>query len=68
MKPVTKQWRIQGRGPGGPDPPLFLDQNEARRPEKWLPPSPPPSLCEGLDPPLQKNFIGLSGVNYRRIC
>ena len=26
----TLQWRIQGRGPGGPTPPvLFLDQTEA---------------------------------------
>ena len=36
------QWRIQGRGPGGPAPlPLLLDQTEARRAEKnknlyWL--------------------------------
>ena len=22
------QWRMQGRGPGGPGPPLFLDQTE----------------------------------------
>ena len=27
------QWRIQGRGPGGPGRPLFLDQTEARRAE-----------------------------------
>ena len=25
------QWRIQGRGPGGPGCPLFLDQTEDRR-------------------------------------
>jgi len=39
---------IQGRGPGGPGPPLFLDQTEARRAEKffWRP---PPSLSQGLD-------------------
>ena len=29
-----EQWRIQGRGPGGPAPPLFLDQTEARWAEK----------------------------------
>ena len=60
---ISLQWRIQGRGPGGPGPPLFFDQNEARRTEKnffgdraplisgcgW--PVPPP-LSEGLDPPL----------------
>ena len=31
---IPLQWRIQGRGPGGPGPPLFFDQNEARRTEK----------------------------------
>ena len=40
-----------GEGPGGPGPPIFLDQNEARRAEKkifWghLPP-PPPALISG---------------------
>ena len=28
------QWRIQGRGPGGAGPSIFLDQTEARRAEK----------------------------------
>ena len=28
------QWRNQGRGPGGPGHPLFLDQTETRRAEK----------------------------------
>ena len=60
------QWRIQGRGPGGPPPQLFFDQNEARKAEKIFfgnrapllsqglddRPSPPPPLSEGLDPPL----------------
>ena len=43
----------------GPPPPLFLDQNEAKRAEKyfWRPPPPPPppqpsSLCGGLDAPM----------------
>ena len=31
---VYVKWRIQGRGPGGAHPPLFLDQTEARRAEK----------------------------------
>ena len=58
------QWRIQGRGPGGPGlPPLFLDQTKARRVEKnfWRPAPPPlskglddrcPFLSQGLDPAL----------------
>ena len=59
------QWRIQGRGPGGPGLPLFLDQTETRRAEKKFFSRPPPSpylrvwmtglppLSKGLDPPLQ---------------
>ena len=31
--PVGNQWRIQGRGPSSP---LFLDQTEARRAEKFF--------------------------------
>ena len=40
IKEIKDQWRVQGRGPGGP-PPLFLDQTEARRAKKsfWRPPS-----------------------------
>ena len=59
---VTLQWRIQGRGPGGP-PPLFPDQTEARRVEKnffgdqhpppylrvWMTAS-LPILSQGFDP------------------
>ena len=39
------QWRIQGRGPGGPSCPLFLDHTEAPKARKkifWRPPPPPP--------------------------
>ena len=48
------QWLIQGRGPGGPAPPSFLDQNEARKAEQkkfFL--RPPPPLISGswLPPP-----------------
>ena len=58
------QWLIQGRGPGGPAPPSFLDQNEARKAEQkkfFLRPPPPACLrvlitasplLEGLYPPL----------------
>ena len=59
------QWRIQGRGSGGPAPPLFLDQTKARRVEKnfwrpapplylrvWMIAPPPGFLSQGLDPAL----------------
>ena len=66
LGPWVLQWRIQGRNPGGPAPPLFLDQTEARRAEELffgdlLPPHliygsrwppPPPPLSQGLDPAL----------------
>ena len=40
------QWRIQGRDPGGAGHPLFLDQTETRKAEKFffggrVPPPPP---------------------------
>ena len=69
-----------GEGPGGPGPPLFFDQNEARRAEKNFlgdrPPPPlsqglddrPPALSEGLDPPLifhNKVFLLL---NFRYVA
>ena len=38
-----------GKGPGGPSPPLFLDQNEAR--------TPPPPFSEGLDLPLETHLF-----------
>ena len=40
-------------GPGGPGPPLFLHQTEARRAEKifWRPPAPPPSPQGNLTKP-----------------
>ena len=44
------QWRIQGRGLWGPNPPLFLDQTEARRAERnFLRDPAPESLSQGLD-------------------
>ena len=38
-----------GEGPGGPRPPLFLDQNEARRAEKKLFWGWAPTLSQGMD-------------------
>ena len=41
-----------GEGPGGPAPPLVLDQTEAQRAEKMFletPSPPPPPLSKGLD-------------------
>ena len=44
--------RDSGGSRGGARPPLFFDQNEARRAEKIFWDTGPP-LCEGLDPPLR---------------
>ena len=43
-----------GKGPGGPVPPSFLDQNETGPPltQGLDVPTPPPPLSEGLDLPL----------------
>ena len=51
----TNQWRIQGRGLG---PPLYLDQIEARKAEKYFF-GRPPVLSQGLDdrPPLPTPLI-----------
>ena len=57
-----------GEGPGGPCPPVFLDQSKARRVEKIIwrpqglydrptPPPPPPSISQGLDPALENDPI-----------
>ena len=46
---VTLQWQIQGRGPGGPPPPLFPDQTEARRAKKIFFGDQPPPVSKGLD-------------------
>ena len=44
---------VMTSGPGGPGSPLFLEKTEARRDEKnFLGGCPPPTLSEGLDPPL----------------
>ena len=55
------QWRIQGRDPGGPGHPLFLDQTEARRAEKDFFETrtpPPPYLRVGMTaPPYMKVWI-----------
>ena len=42
-----------GEGLGGPAPPLFLDQTEARRRPKKIFGDRAPPLSEGLDPPLK---------------
>ena len=36
VEDVIGKWRIQGRGPGGGPPPLFLDQTETQRGEKFF--------------------------------
>ena len=54
------QWQIQGRGPGGPGSPLFLDQSEARRAEKFFLENPHP-LSQGLD-----TALGSKPLSIRR--
>ena len=64
----------QGEGPGGGGPPLFLDQNEARRAEKnffetaplsqGLDDCSPPPLSESLDPPLASYTAMLFIASY----
>ena len=65
----TPQWRIQGRGQGGPGPPpLFLDQTEARRDEKSFFRRPTP-LSKGLDnrpPPPHLKVGGAGGGGLAR--
>ena len=47
------QRRIQGKGPGGPSPLLFLDQTEARRTRKnFLGDQSSPLISRPLDPAL----------------
>ena len=63
----TSEWWIQGRGPGGLDPLLFLDQTEVQRAERiffgdpppyqrfWM--TVPPPLSQGLDAALPAFLI-----------
>ena len=56
------QWRIRGRGPGGPLP-LFLDQTEVRRAENkfWDRPPPPYLTVWMTGPPLLWRSVSASG-------
>ena len=56
---VIQSGGSRGGTRGGPAPPLFLDQTEARRAEKFFWETGPPSLCQGLDywaPPLSEGL------------
>ena len=46
------QWRIQGRGPGGPPPPYFQTKLRPKVPKKLFLEKGPPPLSEDFDPPL----------------
>ena len=64
------QWGIQGRGPGDPGLPLFLDQTETRRAEKNFFGDRPP-LSKGLDdlpPPPLISRSGSGTVIYHQNC
>ena len=54
----TSEWWIQGRGSGGLDPLLFLDQTEAQRAEKIFFGDPPPLLkvLDDCPPPLSQGL------------
>ena len=65
-----------GRGGGGLEAPLFLDQTEARRAEKKLgddrrhSPPPPSPLSLGLDPALLRSssfFLHGQKMNYKAV-
>ena len=72
------QWRIQGRGLGGPGLPLFLDQTETRRAEKnffgYRPPPPPSKGLDDLEPlPLSQGLdlillFTTKTVTIHRLC
>ena len=56
-----------GRGPGGP-PPLFLDQNEARRAEKiFLEAAPLSQSLDDRDPPLFSVYEVIRLACLRRV-
>ena len=61
--PKTKAWGQGCSGGSRGGPPLFLDQNVARRAEKFFRvDAPPPPLCQGLDgrpPPPTPSSEGL---------
>ena len=59
-----------GEGPGGPRPPLFLDQTEARRAEKKFFFRPGPPLSQGLDdrPPLSEGLMTFDIANLNCSC
>ena len=70
------QWRIQGRGPGGPTPPphtrphLLLDQTEARKAEKKIFKTAPLLLWSGwpTPPPLIWRSGSATGLYLRSSC
>ena len=53
---LHNQWRIQGRGLGGPGPPLFLDHTEAQRAENIVFGDRPPNPYR-LDPALTMSSL-----------
>ena len=53
VKLDSLKWRIQGRGPGGPGPPSFFDQTEARRAENIFGETALPHFSQGLNPALR---------------
>ena len=61
------QWRNQGRDPGGPGHPLFLDQTRDPKGQKnffWRPPPLPSKGLDDLNPPLLISRSGSGIVIY----
>ena len=64
---LKSQWRIHGKGPGGPPPPLYLDQTEDQRVEKKFFLRPPP-LISGSGWPPPPHLIWRSGPQLFKRC
>ena len=70
------QWRNQGRGPGGPGHPLFLDQTRDPKDRKnvfWRPPPLPSKGLDDLNPPLSQGLdlallFTTQTLTIRRLC
>ena len=63
---IQNQWWIQGRGPGSSGPLVFLDQTEARRAEKIIFETDPPSYLRVwmTAPPASSEMTMAASLNF----